>query len=75
MRQQFTPSLGAFVSLGATVVEDKNNSQRVLPTWQVNLDGAWPITRHLSLTFSSQRKASPIQWARWTTSAWYRASR
>lgn len=54
VRQQFTPSLGAFVSLGATVLE-QNGNQRFLQNWQVSLDGAWPITRRLSLTLSSQQ--------------------
>jgi hypothetical protein len=53
VHQQFTPSLGAFGALGVTVFQDKNDTQRFFPSWQVNLNSAW--TRQLSLTLSSQQ--------------------
>jgi len=54
VRQQLTPTLGAFVALGVTVLE-QNDQQRFLTNWQVSLDGFWPITRHLILTLFSQQ--------------------
>jgi hypothetical protein len=55
VRQQFTPSLSGFGSLGVTVLEVKNGNQRLFPNWQVSLAGALPGIRYLSLTLSSQQ--------------------
>src|SRR5262245_10838702 len=52
MRQQFTPSLSGFGSLGVTMLEVKHHNQRLFPNWQVSLEGTVPGARYLSVTLS-----------------------
>jgi len=58
VRQQFTPFLSGFGSLGVTVLEVKNGNPRFFPNWQVSLDGALPGIRYLSFTLSSQQNVT-----------------
>ena len=53
MRRQLTSFLTAFVALGPVVLEREGRGTRVFPNWQANLDGALPLTRRTTLTFSA----------------------
>jgi opacity protein-like surface antigen len=55
VRRQLTTSLAAFVAVGPTFVEREGRPTRVFANWQVGLDGALPITRRTSLSFSTQQ--------------------
>jgi hypothetical protein len=55
VRQQFTPALSGFGSLGVTVLEVKNRDPRLFPNWQVSLEGTVPGVRDLSVTLASQQ--------------------
>src|SRR5262245_43081127 len=58
VRQQFTPSLSGFGSLGVTVLEVNNGNPRVFPNWQVSLAGTVPGVRDLSVSLASQQQVS-----------------
>jgi opacity protein-like surface antigen len=53
MRRQLTSFLTAFVAIGPSVLEREGRGTRVFPNWQANLDGALPLTRRTTLTFST----------------------
>jgi len=54
MRRQLTPFLAAFISVGPTVLLREDSGPRIIPNWQVALDGPLPLTRRTSLSFSAQ---------------------
>ncbi len=55
VRRQLTTFLAAFVSVGPTVVSREDRPTRVFAAWQASLDGRLPLTRHSSLSFSTQQ--------------------
>jgi Putative beta-barrel porin 2 len=55
IRRQLTSFLGAFVSVGATVLDREAEDPCVFMTWEAALDGVLPISRHTSLVLSSQQ--------------------
>jgi opacity protein-like surface antigen len=55
MRQQLTPSLSAFVSIGPTVVDRQHRPTRLFANWQVSLDGPIPLTQRTNLNLSTQQ--------------------
>jgi hypothetical protein len=55
VRRQLLTSLAAFVGVGPTVVKREDRPTRVFANWQLGLDGALPITRQTSLSFSTQQ--------------------
>jgi hypothetical protein len=55
VRRQITSALGAFVSVGPTLVEREGHPTRVFANWQTSLDGVVPITRRTRLSLSTQQ--------------------
>ena len=55
IRRQLTTSLGAFFSIGPTVVSREDRPTRVFANWEVALDGAVPITQRTSVSLSTQQ--------------------
>jgi Putative beta-barrel porin 2 len=55
VRRQFTPFLAAFLSIGPTLVDRQGRPARLFANWQASLDGAVPITRHISVSFVTQQ--------------------
>lgn len=55
MRRQLTSFFGAFLAIGATVLEREDEDPRVFLTWQAALDGAFPVSRYTSLRLLSQQ--------------------
>jgi hypothetical protein len=55
VRRQLTPSLAAFVAIGPAVLEREGRGTRLFPNLQANLEGALPLTRRTTLSFSTQQ--------------------
>jgi opacity protein-like surface antigen len=55
VRRQITSALGAFASLGPTVVAREERPTRVFANWQIGLDGAIPLTQRTRLSLSTQQ--------------------
>lgn len=55
VRRQLTTFLSAFVALGATSLDFEGRERRVRVNWQVDLDGAFPITRLTTLTLTARQ--------------------
>jgi opacity protein-like surface antigen len=55
VRRQLTSFLTAFVAIGPVVLEREGRGTRLFPNLQANLDGALPLTRRTTLTFSTQQ--------------------
>lgn len=58
VRQQLSTFLGAFVSLGAMVLDEAGEDPEVRFTWQANLDGALPFSRFTTLTLTTQQRVN-----------------
>jgi opacity protein-like surface antigen len=55
VRRQITSALGAFASVGPTVVAREGRPTRVFANWQISLDGAIPLTQRTRLSLSTQQ--------------------
>ena len=58
VRQQLTTFLGAFVALGATVLDEAGDDPDTYFTWLASLDGAIPFSRFTTLTLNTQQSVN-----------------
>ena len=55
LRRQLTPALSLYVAAGPALLEREGRGTRLLPNWQIALDGDIPLTRRTNLRISTRQ--------------------
>jgi uncharacterized protein (PEP-CTERM system associated) len=55
LQRQLTPALSLYVAAGPVILEREGRGTRLLPNWQIALDGDIPLTRRTNLRIATSQ--------------------